>query len=169
MEILGCVQVSLIWLQSFRSKAEQLPTVFTYPFIPCCSSRQKLLKKNNNKKNYTCRPMTHCPAFIFSSSNILSCLSAYFTPMSTRGWQPLVLAWRKKNTEGCKDRYKSNHTPCNNNFTLLLGQHYSPYQSLIFFLRLTMLASASSVVWTCVMLPFSNRSLASKMSWGFRP
>ena len=32
-----------------------------------------------------------------------------------------------------------------------------------------MFASASSAVWTCVMLPFSNRSLASKMSWGFRP
>lgn len=43
----------------------------------------------------TCRPMTHCPAFIFSSSNDLCCLSAYFTPMSTPVWQPLVLAWRK--------------------------------------------------------------------------
>lgn len=40
----------------------------------------------------TCRPMTHCPAFIFSSSNSLACLSAYFTPMSTPVWQPLVLA-----------------------------------------------------------------------------
>lgn len=32
-----------------------------------------------------------------------------------------------------------------------------------------MLARASRVVWTCVMLPFSNRSLASKISWGFKP
>lgn len=47
-------------------------------------------------ENCTCRPMTHCPAFIFSSSNILCCLSAYFTPMSTRDWQPLVLAWEKR-------------------------------------------------------------------------
>lgn len=44
----------------------------------------------------TCRPMTHCPAFIFSSSNDLCCLSAYFTPMLTRVWQPLVLAWQKR-------------------------------------------------------------------------
>ena len=34
---------------------------------------------------------------------------------------------------------------------------------------LTMLASANSVVWTCVMLPLSNRSFASNISWGLRP
>lgn len=34
---------------------------------------------------------------------------------------------------------------------------------------LTMPARASSVVWTCVMFPFSNRSLASNMSFGFMP
>lgn len=34
---------------------------------------------------------------------------------------------------------------------------------------LTMPARASSVVWTCVMFPFSNRSFASNMSFGFRP
>lgn len=39
--------------------------------------------------------MTQFPAFIFSSSNNLCCLSAYFTPMSTPVWQPLVLAWPK--------------------------------------------------------------------------
>lgn len=34
---------------------------------------------------------------------------------------------------------------------------------------LTMLASARSVDCTCVWFVFSNRSLASKMSWGFTP
>lgn len=34
---------------------------------------------------------------------------------------------------------------------------------------LTMPARASSVVWTWVMFPFSNRSLASNMSFGFKP
>lgn len=53
-------------------------------------------RRSNTWHRLTCRPMTHCPAFIFSSSNDLSCLSAYFTPMSTCVWQPLVLAWPNK-------------------------------------------------------------------------
>ena len=100
----------------------------------------------------TCRPMTHCPALIFSSSNIRSCFSAYFTPMSTCDWQPLVLAWQRREGQS-----RSNQ--------VVLRKVNTGVTSVDFgWIRLTMLARASSVVWTCVMLPFSNRSLASKMS-----
>lgn len=96
--------------------------------------------------------MTHCPALIFSSSNILSCFSAYFTPMSTCDWQPLVLAWQKRKGQSHCNQFVVRKI--DTDITLV---HFG---SII----LTMLARASSVVWTCVMLPFSNRSLASKMS-----
>lgn len=131
--------------------------------------------------NCTCRPMTHCPAFIFSSSNILSCLSAYFTPMSTRDWQPLVLAWWEQRVEGSslwksKNPVRHNNSCSSLSFVACGNAHqalrcnklYEIYSFCDGF-RLTMLARASSVVWTCVMFPFSNRSLASKISWGFRP
>lgn len=40
----------------------------------------------------TCSPMTHWPAFIFSSSKCRACLSAYFTPISIFVSIPLVFA-----------------------------------------------------------------------------
>lgn len=54
--------------------------------------------------------MTHCPALIFSSSNVLSCFSLYLTPMSICEWQPLVFAWWK-NTEQMTDFQNCNHFP----------------------------------------------------------
>lgn len=142
----------------FRSKPESLRK----PLNPAAQPQKK-------KQNlYTCRPMTHCPAFIFSSSNILSCLSAYFTPMSTRDWQPLVLAWKRNSTEGCNDGYTKIQSL--HKITIYISWYgIFTLRISVRFSGLTMLASASSVVWTWVMLPFSNRSLASKMSWGFRP
>lgn len=140
-----------------RRKAEFLPTLHTH--IHTHFSTLLLIPNIN----CTCRPMTHCPAFIFSSSNSLSCLSAYFTPMSTRDWQPLVLAWEEK---ACKPGvHNSSHSLSIDNVTMM----WISASISVWFRTLTMLARASSVVWTCVMLPFSNRSLASKMSWGFRP
>lgn len=44
----------------------------------------------------TCSPITHWPAFIFSSSKLRVCLSAYFTPMSTFVFKPLVFAFEWK-------------------------------------------------------------------------
>ena len=68
------------------------------------------VQEQASKQTYTCRPMTHCPAFIFSSSNILSCLSAYFTPMSDRELQPLVLALKRKKWNQLSMWTLKNHT-----------------------------------------------------------
>lgn len=132
-----------------------------WEFISCCSLRC-FYDNSNNKKIYTCSPITHCPALIFSSSNVLSVLSAYFTPISTREWQPLVFAWERKIVKG--HWIKSSHRSEHSQWKWCLENSFNWKQE-----GLTMLASASSVVCTCVMLPFSNRSLASKISWGFRP
>lgn len=103
--------------------------------------------------------MTHWPALIFSVSKCRACLSAYFTPISIFVSIPLVFAYKRKG--------KKYHTlVCQASISC----HSQSTSNFYFFLRLfTMLASASSVVWTWVMFPFSNRSLASKMSLGFRP
>lgn len=96
----------------------------------------------------TWSPMTHCPALIFSTSKCRVCLSAYFTPISILLSIPLVFAW--------KTEYAAQRTVHSD--SVLQGQK-----------SLTMLANARRVVCTWVMFPFSNRSLASKMSLGLRP
>lgn len=50
--------------------------------------------------------MTHWPAFIFSSSKCLCCLSAYFTPMSTFVSMPLVFACWKRNKRFVVAKFK---------------------------------------------------------------
>lgn len=83
--------------------------------------------------SFTCSPMTHWPALIFSSSKCRACLSAYFTPISIFVSMPLVFACQITHARQTDDAVCS------------LTEERRSEQSVR---ALTMLASASSVVWT---------------------